>query len=456
NDRWSFNVGLRYDKNDAVDSGGNTAADDSAFSPRLAVNWDVTGNGKLRLSASYAKYVGQIQEGVAGSGATLAGVPASYYYYWTGDPINANATGPWIPTAQVLAQMYSAYGVSQLNQFPNVPPDYANVPGLNIIIVDPLKSPSTNEYVLGVGGTLFNNFVYRLDLVRREGQDYYSIRRDMSTGQVTGQFGDEYDLGIHENTDKAEREYTGLHTSFAWRTGGLNLAANWTWSHLIGNFVGEASGSGPGSAAFDQYPEYFDPAWNAPSGDLQGDQRHRVRIVGTYDFRLGSLGITPGLIQSFDSGLPYQAAGGVATRPYVTNPGYVAPPTTVTYFFTPRGGYRTDDIWSTDLSLNLSLNLGPVEIFVLPQILNVFNNDGVRAVNSSVSVGTGATPSATTGLVQFNPFTTAPKECPQTATAGECSAMGANWKKGVNFGNPTSAASYQPARSYYVSMGIRF
>ncbi|HQN09067.1 MAG TPA: TonB-dependent receptor, partial [Thermoanaerobaculia bacterium] len=88
NDRFSFNIGLRWDKNDATDAAGKKTADDSAFSPRLAVNWDVFGDGKLRATASYATYVGQIQEGIAGSGATGAGSPASYYYYWDGAPIN--------------------------------------------------------------------------------------------------------------------------------------------------------------------------------------------------------------------------------------------------------------------------------------------------------------------------------------------------------------------------------
>ncbi len=438
NDRFSFNIGLRYDKNDATDAAGKTTADDSAFSPRLAVNWDVFGDGKLRATASYATYVGQIQEGIAGSGATGAGSPASYYYYWDGDPINAG-DGPWIPTDEVLRRMYGAWGVTGLNQFPNRPSDAASVPGVNLLIQDALSSPKVNEYVLGFGGTLGKNIVYRADVVRREYKDFYSTKRDMTTGQVTSDLGDEFDLGYIINSNVPEREYTGLHSSLAWRHGSLNLAANWTWSHMIGNFVGETSGSGPVTAAFESYPEYLDLKWNGPRGSLSQDQRHRVRLVGTYDFRVGMVGITPGIIQSWDTGTPYGAVGNInmvddeTGVPYVTNPGYVQPPSRVAYYFTKRDAYRTDDIWRTDLSVNLSANIGKFEVFVQPQILNVFNADGVTAVNTSV----------TANVKTFNPFTEQPVE-------------GVNWRKGGNFGKPTSAANYQIPRRYFVSMGIRF
>ncbi len=432
NDRFSFNLGLRWDKNDATDAAGKKTADDSAFSPRLAVNWDVFGDGKLRATASYATYVGQIQEGIAGSGATGAGSPASYYYYWDGAPINDGA-GPWLPTDEVLRRMYAAFGVTGLNQFPNRPADVASVPGVNLLIEDALSSPRVNEYVLGFGGTIGKNINYRADFVRREYEDFYSTKRDMTTGQVTSELGDEFDLGYIINSNVPEREYTGLHSSIAWRHGNFNVAANWTWSHMIGNFVGETSGSGPVTAAFESYPEYIDMKWNGPRGSLSQDQRHRVRVVGTYDFRVGMVGITPGIVQSFDTGTPYGAVGNVHVRSYVNNPGYVAPPLNSAYYFTARDAYRTDDIWRTDLSLNLSANIGRFEIFVQPQMWNVFNADGVTTVNTSV----------TTNIVRFNPFTEQPVE-------------GVNWRKGANFGKPTRASDYQIPRRYFVSLGIRF
>ncbi|MBP7675221.1 MAG: TonB-dependent receptor, partial [Thermoanaerobaculia bacterium] len=206
NDRLSFNVGLRWDKNDATDASGATTAKDSALSPRLAAGWDVRADGRLRLSASYARYVGQVQENLAGSGATGAGAPASYYYFWTGAPINAGA-GPLLATDEVLRQMYGALGVTGLNQFPNVPADTATVPGVNLLIRDSLQSPYADEFVLGAGGTLGANLVYRVDGIYRKFTNFYSTRRDMTTDQVEDALGNVYDLGLYENAKEPEREY---------------------------------------------------------------------------------------------------------------------------------------------------------------------------------------------------------------------------------------------------------
>ncbi|MFN7990328.1 MAG: TonB-dependent receptor [Thermoanaerobaculia bacterium] len=462
NGNWSFNLGLRYDKNNAKDQGGATTANDSAWSPRLSASWDVRGDGKLRATASYATYVGQIQEGMAGSGASSAGTPASYYYYWTGDPINANASGPFLTSTQVLQRMFAALGVTGLNQFPTVPADVITLPGVNLQIQGGISSPKVNEYVLGFGGTVGQNLSYRVDGVRREYKDFYTTKRDLTTGKVEDALGNVYDLGFLTNTNRLEREYTGLHTSLAWRTGGLNLAANWTWSHTIGNYIGETRGSGAvTSGSLENYPEYLDPNWFAPRGDLSQDQRHRVRIVGTYDFKVGILGITPGLVESFDTGTPYGAYNdNVPLLDYVNNPGYETPPSKQTYYFTGRGAYRTDDIWRTDLSLNLSANIGPVEVFVLPQVLNLFNASGITLPNQTVYVGADVEPDSR-GLVSFDPFTTKPIECPQGSSAAQCSAMNANWIKGPNFGKGTVGgsgqyASFQRPRVWSISMGIRF
>ncbi len=49
NRNWSFNVGLRFDKNDGKDADGHTVSDAAAFSPRLGLAWDVTGKGRGRV-----------------------------------------------------------------------------------------------------------------------------------------------------------------------------------------------------------------------------------------------------------------------------------------------------------------------------------------------------------------------------------------------------------------------
>jgi outer membrane receptor for ferrienterochelin and colicin len=480
NDAWklgnnlSFNIGVRWDKNNAKDSAGHTVADDSQFSPRLSASYDIKGDGTFRVSGSYARYVGQIQETIAGSGATSNGSPASYYYFWTGKEYNTGAT--LTPTAQILAEMFAALGVTKTGMFPpGVTPDIVNLPGVNLQILSPLKSPNANEYSIGFGGTLGGNFVYRVDAVRREFKDFYTTERNLNTGFVADDLGNQYNLGVFVNSNIPERNYTALNTSFAYRTGPVSIGANWTWSHTLGTFVGEGAGGGPAASNALNYPEYFQQSWNAPRGDLSQDQRHRVRLYGNYDFKLGPVGIGAGLVQAFDTGTPYGAQGNINSSPYValgcSTPGidqtkcYLTPPTNEQYWFTSRDAYRTPNIYRTDLSLNLTGKIGPVEVFVQPQVINVLNGHAVTfinnptGINTSVSIGRGATPDAR-GLVRFNPFNTAPIECPAGSTKAQCVALGANWEKSTSFGEPTSgsstAPSFQVPRTYLVTFGARF
>ena len=68
----------------------------------------MTGNGALRVAASYAKYVGAIQETQVSS-ATQAGTPLILYWYYDGPgatPINADPNGPLLTRAQALTQLF--------------------------------------------------------------------------------------------------------------------------------------------------------------------------------------------------------------------------------------------------------------------------------------------------------------------------------------------------------------
>jgi outer membrane receptor protein involved in Fe transport len=124
----------------------------------------------------------------------------------------------------------------------------------------------------------------------------------------------------------------------------------------------------------------------------------------------------------------------------VTNPGYIAPVSSVTYFISGRGEYRFDGSTATDLSLSWSHTLGwrGSEVFVRFVMNNVFNEHALTSYNTTVL---GKANDST--LAAFNPFTTIPVE-------------GVNYKMGPSFGQATSPNSYQSPRNYYFSVGVRF
>ncbi len=460
NDRLSINLGVRYDKNDAQNGLGATTANDSAWSPRIAANFDVTGKGSLRVAASYAHYVGGLQDSQQ-DGASAGGVPATFYWYYAGPTINVGVTPgtqPPVTRQQAIQQVFDWFfaqgcpdpATCKLKFAPNPP----NIPGLNVQIRDTLKSPYAKEYVLGLNGNVGSSFSYRADFVRREFHDFYNLVTNLSTGTVADFTGKKYDLGVIGNTNSVERNYTGVQTQFQYRWNWLTIAGNWTWSHTLGSFDAENNTSGPIQNITEQFPEYKQMAWNAPYGGMATDQRHRVRILGAADLpfipkALGNFNI--GLVQSYDTGAPYGAVGTVRAGNYVTNPGYTSPPSTVTYYYTARDAFRTGDIKRTDLALTYTYRFfNAVELFLQPQVLNVTNNKGVLAVDTTVR--TAVSPGAGNTFLDFNPFTTTPVQRPN----GDTTVKTANWDYGPNFGKPRNNLDYQQPRTFLVTVGARF
>jgi len=186
---------------------------------------------------------------------------------------------------------------------------------------------------------------------------------------------------------------------------------------------------------------------------------------------LGNLNLSA--IQRYDSGVPYSASAAVPAVSSVANPPkYVSAPTTVTYFFSDRGAFRTAATRATDLSATFSFPaLRGVELYVEGYVFNAFNNhevvnatsgastvidQTVRTSRSSTFLAVDPTGKTVRALAVINPFTGVPKECPQGNTAQQCFDMGANYQLGPNFGNPTSKSAYQTPRSYSMALGLRF
>jgi hypothetical protein len=458
NDRLSFNLGVRYDKNDAQNSIGATTANDSAFSPRIAANFDVTGKGDVRVAASYAHYVGGLQDSQQ-DGASSGGQPAIFEWYYGGPNINVGVpagTVPPVSKADAMLQVFNWFFAQGCPDFStcSVPLIYASVPGLNRVITQTLKSPYAREYTVGVNGNVGSSFSYRADFVRRDFHDFYNLVIDPQTGFVSDVTGKKYDLGIIGNTNDVQRNYTGLQTQFQYRWNWLTVGANWTWSHTLGSFDGENATSGPIQNDSQTYPEYKQVAWYAPYGSMATDQRHRVRLLASADLpfipkALGNFNL--GLVEAYDTGAPYGAVGTVRSYLYVTNPGYITRPASVTYWYTARDAFRTDSIKRTDLALTYTIKLfSTVELFVQPQVINVFNAQGLIAVDqtvrTAVSPGTGNT------FQNFNPFTTTPVKRP----TGDTTVTTANWDFGPNFGKARSVSDYQQPRTFLVTAGIRF
>ena len=332
NSHFTFNLGLRWDKNSGVDAAGNRVAKDSALSPRLGVIWDPRGDGVLAVTGSVSRYVAGVNNSLA-SASSATGSAANLQWPYNGPDVNANSNAALTATPAALRQVFDWFFQ---NNIASTTPSVSEIPGVSIRIPDGLTSPNAVEYAAGISRTLSARAVVRADYTFRDYRDFYSARIDPSTGSVVNRDGVRSDLQIFENTNDAKRRYSGATFSGTYRVGTLlDVGGNYTLSRLWGNIDGEAVNGGPVPVDFDRYPEYHQLEWYAPEGDLSADQRHRARFWANYR-PAWTPGLTLSMLHDYGSGVPYGAAPGpnsaappfpgVDARSYVANPPpYVTP-----------------------------------------------------------------------------------------------------------------------------------
>jgi outer membrane receptor protein involved in Fe transport len=459
NNNLSFNLGARYDKNDGSDSSGNTIADDAEFSPRLGIIYDIAGDGRFRVNASYSRYVSRVAETIGGS-AGRGGNPAAFYWEYFGDPINEDMSLDYVGAfTQLFNWFFAQQEVSIPTAYGNILVPgadamfYIDIPGLTSQFRGTLQSPAVDEFTVGFGTQIGARGFLRADLITREWNNIYARRLDTSTGTVEyAPFGVEFDLGIIENTDALERKYNALQLQGNYRLlDRFTIGGNYTYAKTEGNTIGESPGSGPIPDSSLQYPEYLAFARNNPSGRLAGiDQPHKARLWASYDLPTPVGKFNFSLLQRFDSGVAYSAVGTIDLRfrsafygpglpGGIVNPGYNTPPSSVTYYFSERGAYRWDDELATDIGINYSLPIRGLELFAQADVINVFNQDAV--IGGGTTVLTARNDSS---LRRFNPV------------AGEQPVEGVHYRFASNFGQPVSQNSYQLPLTYRFSLGLRF
>ncbi len=431
NPRWSFNVGGRYDRNDGRDSAGNPISKDENFSPRLGLIYDVSGNGRMRMNASYSRYVSKIQEGIGGGAG--GGNPAYFLYEYRGPTIGGPDSG--LDSFDVLEQLFAwflANGGTGSTEFLVG----ATVPGVNTAFAGDLKSPHVDEYTIGFGTQVGRGGYIRLDYIDREWNDFYSVST-APNDQVASPGGDGSFLDIltFGNSDSVERTYQAVQFQGSYRLlPRLSLGGNYTWSEQRGNLEGENAGSGPLPDLTGTYAEYKAFAAHNPTGALLADQEHRARVWLSFDQPLGAFGnLNIAALQRYDSGTPYSAlTNALPVSDFVTDPGYATAPSSVIYYFSDRGEFRWEDTTATDLALNWNGGFSGLNLFVQGELLNIFDESAQVNGNTAVIL-----------MDPFDPFTQTPVE-------------GVHWRKGANFGNATNVNHYQLPRTYRVSVGLRF
>jgi hypothetical protein len=479
-DRITANIGVRWDRNDGVDSNGVLVADTSAISPRVGVVWDPVGDQKWSVTGSVAKYVAGLLNSIADL-TSPAGNSDQYNFVYTGPSINVDPATR-VPNAQAIQMMFDWFNA---NGGPTLPlTGSPSVRGVTPQVQGSLDSPYVWEYATGVNRQFGSRAAVRADFVYRDYGGFYIQRTDTTTGRAidTRSFapasvsGRPYDLTVLENETEGllNRQYTGVSMQAQYRAGTrFDFGGNYTISRAWGNIEGETVPNGPiasgasGREAVLNYPEYRGE-WNFPNGDLSIDQRHRARLWLNVSPWVS--GLTLSVLQALESGVPYSASNqngafvnGVDPRPYVTNPGYLNPPdgANTQYFFTARDAFRLEGQKRTDFAALYSYGIGAgggrmLNVFIQAQVINLFNQFQLCGCGGSAAFALGGNVQNNTvdtavrtnithpALYQsFNPFTTTPIE-------------GTHWAKSPTFGLALNRFAYTTPRTFRLTFGLRF
>jgi hypothetical protein len=445
NDRLTLNLGVRYDKHDASDQAGLKTVDDYRVSPRLSASYDVKGDGKIILNVGFNRYVTSItqNQGTAGS---AAGNPVGIDYFYVGPEIRAG-TEEYPTNADALDAMFdwffNVYGGTD-----NLDLAYIfSYPGLTPRVGDNLRAPYGDEITAGASFRLGTRGVVRADYVHREYGSFYASETVPGNFVEVPGTGSLIDQAVFINDDSVyNRKYDAIMTRFDYRIGSRwSIGANYTWSEASGNLDGERGDTGPLQGNFFDYQEYKEASWNVPDGLLSIDQTHKLRAWVIWDAIAGQRhNLSLSLLQNFFSGTPYSASGTIDTVPYVGDPadlGYVGNPGAQLYFFSDRGAYRTENVSRTDVALNYSFFIpiggSQLEVFVQPEVVNLFNETAVITPNDTILTARNA------DFETFDPFTETPVE-------------GVHWAKGPSWGEAQSEGDFQQSRTFRFSVGLRF
>ena len=305
-DRWHGYVGLRNEQFTNYNGSGQAyASARHQLDPRLGASWDVYGDSSLKIYANAGRYHLGLPTSVAIRGAGPSTFPSSYYGFTGIDP----TTG--VPTGLVAGPYSANYNKNGAN---GIPPDAKTVSAQG------LHSYYQDEYIFGVDQQLDNNWVVGVKAMYRRLRSLIDDTCDSAPLQEWGDengLHDEVKAGIGRSTGcwlynpgrantftvspadgqylsvpltadaigepRAKRAYYMLDLYAEHQFSDHWYAKiDYTYSRSYGNSEGQLDSN------IVQADVSTTESWDFPAimentnGNLPNDQKHQLRIYGTY------------------------------------------------------------------------------------------------------------------------------------------------------------------------------
>ena len=277
NDRWSADLGVRYERARTEATGGLIGIDTDTVVPRFAVAYDVQGNGRHVIHATYGHYAGRYNEAQIG-GNTNVGNPNLLLGVYAGPSGQGRDFAPGFDPDNYF---------TVLGQFPTA----------NVFLEDGLSSPVVKEFTTSYGMDVLNgrgyvegSYIWRS--MNNIIEDFITLPNGVTNIVEDGEDFGTFTNIIYRNTNDAFRKYQGLVFQ-----GRYNMTSRWTVNgHYTvqlkndGNYEGESTNIPGEVGRIGDYPEAFTAARHFPEGRLDDFQRHKLRAWTIYNQGIGRFG----------------------------------------------------------------------------------------------------------------------------------------------------------------------
>jgi hypothetical protein len=472
NDKWKLNnslalqVGVRWDSYDAKATDVGSISGSSALSPRLGASYDVMGDQRYILKASYCRYSGAVLEAITSS-VSGAGQPGYIDFMATGE-----LRGDYFGLADIYSQANYPMTPDNVRGF--------SAPAKNIAVNPGLKAPSVDE--VQVSATYSFDFrdygkgYVSLNWVKKDWSDLIDkrvgyngtvpVEADLGSLSIghgganytgSGVYSQNLYVVYWDNEPDARRDYTGLEAVAGYQVGRLYVFGNISWHRLRGNYEGpNTSASARGLHWFDYYSageggqptKVYDYEKLNPYGYLTAHRPFQVRATADYTIP-SSVGKTViGLRYRLNPGARFSHTRSVPAA-YLSPLFASAGPAQVAFgagaFTAYEDNMRNEYSYSTqilhDFCVTQDFNVvrvcgRQVTVFGKFRIDNAFNHRQIIAWNTTMDALPNPLPALPDGTQST--WETAP------------------WSKGPGYGSTYGQSYWSQMRQFEMSAGLRF
>jgi hypothetical protein len=447
--RWSADLGARFEHVKALSTGDIVSIDSGRIVPRLAVAYDISGDGNQIWHVTYGQYSGRYNEALIGANSPV-GNPATIESFYQGPAGQGLGFAPGLNVANYPVTSANAAVADPLQ---------------NVFMEEGLKSPLLHEFSTSYGRNLLSgrghaevSYVFRRttslidDFIDRTTGTTNVVVKGVSAGRFTNV------LYKNVDSDLAHRQYQGLVFQSRYR-----IRNNWSVNgHYTlelqndGNYEGEATNQPGNVSAIGDYPEALKADRYFPDGRLQSFERNRLRIWSIYNFSMGPVGALSisGLwrfegARAYSLGIRNQAinstqAAVLAAAGYPDQPGVAH-----VYFGGERGTERFPSYGLLDFDVNYNVPVfRTLRPWVKFDVYNLFDNRKLIAWNTNLAQNSAGAKDALGIATTFTKTANFGKATGNTAT-------NLNYTGIDTFPRAFSGAT-AGGRTFRVALGFRF